>query len=131
MKKEYVEPIPPMCDACFNVSDNDSWKKKWEEVRNAISDIPVKPIPLDNREEVDMVNKPPHYTSGRYECLDVMADISSSEEFIGFCWGSAFKYLWRWKRKGDPVENLEKCIFYINRLIETVKEMPIRDEMLP
>lgn len=62
--------------------------------------------------EVDMVNHPPHYTShpSGVECIDVT-------EHYNFNIGNAIKYLWRTDLKDDPIENLEKAVFYVNREI--------------
>jgi len=67
----------------------------------------------------DMVNHPPHYTSGEIECIDAIAEATKGLEGIeAVCTGNAIKYLWRWKRKGGS-QDLQKAIWYINRMIET------------
>lgn len=33
-----------------------------------------------------------------------------------FCLGSILKYLWRIERKGEPLAQLDKCQWYLNRL---------------
>jgi hypothetical protein len=33
-----------------------------------------------------------------------------------FCIGSILKYLWRLERKGEPLEQLDKVQWYLNRL---------------
>lgn len=60
----------------------------------------------------DNVNHPKHYTShpSGVECIDVT-------EHQNFCIGNAMKYLWRVDDKGDPIENLEKAKWYIEREI--------------
>jgi len=62
----------------------------------------------------DMVNHPPHYTGhpSGVECIEVA-------EHLPFCLGNAFKYLFRRDAKGNPVENIEKAIWYVNRHNET------------
>lgn len=67
----------------------------------------------------DMVNHPPHYTGhpSGVECIEVA-------EHLPFCLGNAFKYLFRRDAKGNPVENIEKAIWYINRHQETYPEKP-------
>jgi hypothetical protein len=61
----------------------------------------------------DPVNHPAHYTShpSGIECIQVT-------EHMGFCIGSAFKYLWRAGLKGDAIEDLEKAVWYIQREIQ-------------
>jgi hypothetical protein len=60
----------------------------------------------------DLVNRPKHYTAhpSGVECIDVA-------EHFGFCLGNAIKYLWRADLKGDPIENLQKARWYIDREI--------------
>lgn len=72
--------------------------------------------------KTDMVNHPPHYTTGNIECIDAIS--SATTELKGeeaYCTGAAIKYLWRWKLK-NGVEDLNKAKWYINRLIEVQNE---------
>lgn len=65
----------------------------------------------------DAVEHPAHYAgAGGIECIDAMASALGGE-LLGYLWGNAFKYLWRWRRKGG-VEDLRKCRWYIDRLID-------------
>lgn len=73
-------------------------------------------IPDESRRPVDPVNHPSHYTShpSGIECIQIT-------EHMGFCIGNAIKYLWRVDSKDNPIQDLEKAIFYINREIELRK----------
>lgn len=69
------------------------------------------------REQVDNVNSPAHYTTGKIECIDAIADVTKSlNGFEAYCTGNALKYLWRWKHK-NGVEDLKKAQWYLNKLI--------------
>lgn len=62
----------------------------------------------------DTVNNPKHYTShpSGIEAITVC-------EHMGFNLGNAMKYIWRAGIKtDDPVEDLEKARWYLNREIE-------------
>ncbi|WP_342152396.1 DUF3310 domain-containing protein [Methylorubrum sp. SB2] len=62
----------------------------------------------------DAVNNPKHYTShpSGVEAITVC-------EHMGFNLGNAMKYIWRAGIKtDDPVEDLEKARWYLNREIE-------------
>lgn len=61
----------------------------------------------------DEVQSPTWYTQGNIECLDYIL----AKEF-GFLAGQVIKYVTRYKRKGQPVRDLEKARFYLNKLIE-------------
>ena len=70
----------------------------------------------------DPVNHPAHYTFGKFECIDVIEEMTNGlYGFEGFCVGNAVKYLWRWKKK-NGLEDLKKARWYLNRLIETLEE---------
>lgn len=60
----------------------------------------------------DNVNRPAHYRShpSGIECIHIV-------EHMSFCLGNAIKYLWRADLKGDPLENLRKAVWYVNREI--------------
>ena len=71
----------------------------------------------------DLVNHPNHYKSegvGSIECIDAIESALSAEEFQGFCKGNAIKYTWRANRKQDARTNLEKCRWYINKLLDNL-----------
>lgn len=65
----------------------------------------------------DPVNHPAHYTNGGIECIDAMKAMLSREEFIGYLRGNAFKYMWRCRNKGKTQEDVQKAIWYQNRLM--------------
>jgi hypothetical protein len=62
---------------------------------------------------IDPVNHPPHYGThpSGIECIDVV-------EHLNFCLGNAIKYIWRCEDKGNPVEDLKKARWYLDREIE-------------
>jgi hypothetical protein len=70
----------------------------------------------------DQVNHPSHYTSGGIECIDAIRASMTTEEFRGMLKGNTMKYLWRYRLKGKPVQDLEMAAWYLSRLIELEKE---------
>lgn len=58
---------------------------------------------------------PEHYR-GEVECIDVMRQLMSQEEFEGFCRGCALKYVWRLGRKDAPGQDAAKAIWYLTWL---------------
>ena len=60
----------------------------------------------------DMINNPPHYTKWGIEPIDY----TISNE-LNFCEWNIIKYITRYKHK-NGLEDLKKCQFYINKLIE-------------
>jgi Protein of unknwon function (DUF3310) len=61
----------------------------------------------------DLVNHPPHYTShpSGVECIQIT-------EHMNFNIGNAVKYLWRADEKDNPLQDLLKAAWYINREIQ-------------
>lgn len=69
----------------------------------------------------DNVIHPDHYTTGGIECIDAIRASMTPEEFCGYLKGCAIKYLWRYRHKGKPVEDLEKARNYTRYLIEELQ----------
>lgn len=79
----------------------------------------------------DPVNHPPHYNShpSGVECITVT-------EHMNFNLGNAVKYIWRVGLKSeDPVTDLEKARWYIDREIDRIKKagtiIVTRDKLSP
>lgn len=58
----------------------------------------------------DNINHPTHYTGRNisHECIDIT-------QYQTFCTGNVIKYLWRYKDKGTPLEDLRKARWYAHR----------------
>ena len=66
----------------------------------------------------DKVDRPMHYTAGSIETIDYIQSVT--EQLLGFeavCIANAIKYISRQHLKNGK-EDLEKAIWYLNRLIE-------------
>lgn len=76
-------------------------------------------IQLINMEEQqkDHVNNPKHYTSGKYEAIDIMEDTFGIEATMNFCKLNAFKYIFREKLK-NGIEDIKKANWYLTKYIE-------------
>ena len=74
---------------------------------------------LKHKTTSDMVNHPPHYESGKYECIDVMEEVYGTEIVKNFCLCNAFKYLYRCMNKYDsPIEDTKKSAWYLKKYFE-------------
>lgn len=67
--------------------------------------------------EEDPVNHASHYNNGAIECIDAIAASMTPTEYAGFLKGQVLKYVWRYRLKGKPVEDLKKAGYYLDRLI--------------
>ena len=65
----------------------------------------------------DMVNSPPHYTTGGIETIDF---IEAKE--LNYHLGNVVKYVTRSGHKGDKLKDLEKAQWYLNREIDNLKK---------
>jgi hypothetical protein len=76
--------------------------------------------PMDYQPDIksDMVNHPPHYTSGNIECIDAMQAASTGDEFKAFCRLNAMKYIWRAGKKWDYREDINKAIWYLEQIVK-------------
>ena len=70
----------------------------------------------------DNVNSPVHYNSGKVECIEAIEAMLTPDEYIGYLRGNSFKYRWRFRYKGKPVEDLQKADWYEARLEEFLKK---------
>ena len=88
----------------------------------------VCPVPWAVKEEPpvikeDVVNHPSHYTdAGGIECIEAIEAQLTAEEFQGYLRACCVKYLWRYKLKGKPLQDLEKCRWYLERLMQTLED---------
>ena len=94
-----------------------------------MSDCPggVCPVPWAVKEKApviqdDQVNHPPHYTDGGgIECIEAIEAQLTAEEYQGYLRGCCAKYLWRYKLKGNDLQDLKKCQWYLDRLMQTLE----------
>lgn len=62
----------------------------------------------------DMVNHPTHYTSKKWEVIEILQEFFSKEPLLWQCG----KYLLRCLHKENTVQDLKKMIWYANKYIE-------------
>lgn len=74
----------------------------------------------------DMVNSPSHYNNSGIECLDAIK-AATDDGYQYYLQGNIIKYLWRYRYKGKPVEDLQKARFYLDRLILVLKNEQDKD----
>jgi hypothetical protein len=71
----------------------------------------------------DMVNSPSHYASGGIECIVYLKDNLPHDAYIGYLEGNTKKYLHRWRYKTNPLEDLKKARWYLDRMITEIEEL--------
>lgn len=75
----------------------------------------------------DPINHPSHYTQGEIECIDAIKASMSKEAYYGYLKGNVEKYLWRYKDKENPLQDLSKAAWYLAKLI-TDYENEVNDD---
>lgn len=68
---------------------------------------------------LDHVNHPPHYTAHPSGI-----EVIQLTEHMNFCLGNAVKYIMRCDHKNDPITDLRKAIWYIEREISRRERSP-------
>lgn len=68
----------------------------------------------------DIINHPKHYTTGKFEVIDIIKDKLTAEQFEGYLVGNVMKYIMRYRHK-NGVEDLEKAVWYLSKLINELE----------
>ena len=93
------------------VSEDDlinAWNRRpedWKQASEAAAEAP------------DIISHPPHYETDGIECIDAMQITQGTAAVMDFCICNAFKYLWRFRRKGG-LEDIKKAKWYLSKYIE-------------
>jgi hypothetical protein len=75
--------------------------------------------PADKAVE-EKVRRPMHYISDGVECIDYIRQQLGDEGFESYLEGNIIKYIHRFKRKGEPANDLRKARTYLDWLIKEV-----------
>ena len=78
-------------------------------------------LPKDN--SFDPVTKPLHYNTGEIECIDYVKQVLGVEGFIAYCHGNMIKYQHRHRYKQNPVEDMDKADWYMQKMRVAMKEV--------
>ena len=76
-----------------------------------------------NVDEWNDIVSPDHYNSNTIETIDLIKNSMELEEYRGYLKGNIFKYVsrYRYKDKENPLKDLMKAEWYLNKLIEDTK----------
>ena len=70
------------------------------------------------KQDFDPVQKPSHYNQGGIECIEAIKSSMTNADFRAYLKGNVEKYLWRYEKKQNPKQDLEKAKWYLERLIK-------------
>jgi hypothetical protein len=75
--------------------------------------------------KAQIINNSPHYNTGETEVIDivglVMEHVTVNIKSTGFNIGNAIKYICRHQHKGNPIIELEKAKWYLEREIRDIE----------
>lgn len=71
---------------------------------------------MKEAENWDVVNNPKHYQKNGMEVIDIIE--AFTPDSYSYCMGNAIKYLMRHMDKGNPEQDLQKCQWYITKMLE-------------
>ena len=74
--------------------------------------------PINLIRNMEQVNHPQHYTTYDVETLDMMIRIWGIQETISFCKLNAFKYRMRAGHKDNAQQDIDKALWYENKMKE-------------
>ena len=63
-----------------------------------------------------IVNSPPHYKQGDIECIEAIK-AATGDGYQGYLQGNIMKYIWRYRAKGQAINDLKKAQWYLKELI--------------
>lgn len=112
-KATFKSPRSKLIQAVFQAN------REIEAIKAKPSKLIVQPMHLSKALKlvngIDVVNNPPHYKTGGIEVLDFI-----EAKDLNFRLGNVVKYVSRAGKKinSDPVQDLEKARFYLEREIE-------------
>jgi hypothetical protein len=69
------------------------------------------------KDNTEKVNHPSHYNQGKIEVIDAIEDWD-----LNFCEGNVIKYVARHRHKSEPIEDLKKAQWYLERLIGKIED---------
>ncbi|MBI5449356.1 DUF3310 domain-containing protein [Candidatus Gottesmanbacteria bacterium] len=116
-------------DCAYNKKDvkNKKQIKKQKTIRRAIraladnvTDQTANQSEIAKEIVADLINHPPHYTKGKIEVIDFIAD-----QQMGYLDGNIIKYVARYRHKGSAVDDLKKAKWYLEKLIEQAEGVDI------
>lgn len=79
----------------------------------------------------DLVSSPSHYTHSEQgiECIEAIQASMSLDEYLGYLKGNVLKYIWRYRYKGNPIQDLQKARWYLDRMICELTYVEESDEL--
>ena len=106
---------------------SDMWNENDSKIWKGESLLPKE------QEKIDRVNSPSHYTSGKAEVIDIIEDAvkDAPSNIYGMLQSQVLKYMLRVWLKDNPLEDMKKARWYLDRLIAHYSNPPGDDNFPP
>lgn len=75
----------------------------------------------------DIVCSPEHYRKFKHQPVEVMKERMTADQYEGFLWGNAMKYIMRYGQKDSKLQEVLKAITYLNMLTEFLVDKGVED----
>ena len=72
---------------------------------------------MSEEKDKEMIDQPDHYNQGKIEVIAAIEDWD-----LNFCEGNVIKYVARHRHKDEPLEDLRKARWYLERLISRIED---------
>ena len=92
--------------------DNDGYRSGLLSIDRVDHTRTVRGVKVEAPPAPDLVNHPPHYTTGGIETIDFIR-----AKQLDYCLGNVVKYITRAPHKGNEVQDLKKARWYLDRAI--------------
>ena len=96
------------------------WQMKRQAADKKLTSVVARGVKLPaaffavKKSQPDLVNRPPHYTEGGIETIDFI-----EAKDLNYRLGNVIKYVSRAEKKENPLVDLKKAAWYLNREIAT------------
>lgn len=94
--------------------------KNAQDIKNNLDILEVTPIHIEHQifeSATNDIDSPDYYQVTTEQPIQIMRELMSQDEFIGFLWGNLIKYSMRLKRKDNPVYEVKKIKQYATWLV--------------
>ena len=89
---------------------------------NAPTDEDGDPVNAQTDEEGAHVNAPSYYKASGVECIELLRQNLTPEQYKGFLLGNVQKYIFRCQAKGCEEQDLRKAEWYLKRFIKDTQD---------
>ena len=106
---------------------SDMWNEADSKIWKGESLLP------QEQKNIDRVNSPSHYTSGKTEVIEIIEDAvkDAPANIYGMLQSQVLKYMLRVWLKDNPLEDMKKARWYLDRLIAHYANPPGEENFPP